>query len=252
MQAWCRPQFSFYTCSKHCPSLIRFLHTTTLLHLHQQIPTNPLADGNHLYFPSYETRIGQSFYLASVIVSTPDVVPSSIAPIIDVYATALSPAKFSGLLQKLNIEGHAAMYRAIMNHGPERVAAATSSDSLLFALPTHVSHYQYFPSPESVSTNLFCANQPRTSLWDALWIVHQMRFRMQGIDCSRAGSLLVSTSRCSRNACAWHRNWSLNSLRVNLSYCCDSIQYQRGSGASGLVFLNIAWQRNWKACLRVP
>ncbi|KAG2078554.1 hypothetical protein BDR04DRAFT_1112727 [Suillus decipiens] len=57
------------------------------------------------------------------ILSTPDFIPSSVAPIVDACATALSPVEFSNLLQKPNIEGHTAMYWAIVNHRQEAISA---------------------------------------------------------------------------------------------------------------------------------
>ncbi|KAG2353163.1 hypothetical protein BDR07DRAFT_1615108, partial [Suillus spraguei] len=56
------------------------------------------------------------------IVSTPNFIPSSVAPIVDACAAALSPAEFSDLLQKPNLEGHTAMYWAIVNHRREAVS----------------------------------------------------------------------------------------------------------------------------------
>ncbi|KAG0697963.1 hypothetical protein DFH29DRAFT_856319 [Suillus ampliporus] len=57
------------------------------------------------------------------IVSDPNFTPSSVAPIVNACAAALSPAEFSSLLQKCNIEGHTAMYWAIVNHHREAFSA---------------------------------------------------------------------------------------------------------------------------------
>jgi hypothetical protein len=52
------------------------------------------------------------------LVSTPDFIPSSIAPVIKtcIAQGALSPAEFSAFLQLPFVEGHSAMYWAILNH----------------------------------------------------------------------------------------------------------------------------------------
>ncbi|KAG1878226.1 hypothetical protein F4604DRAFT_1923786 [Suillus subluteus] len=57
------------------------------------------------------------------IVSTTDFISSSVAPIVEACAAALSPGEFSDLLQKPNIEGHTAMYWAIVNHQREAISA---------------------------------------------------------------------------------------------------------------------------------
>ncbi|KAG1865857.1 hypothetical protein DFJ58DRAFT_724252 [Suillus subalutaceus] len=50
------------------------------------------------------------------IVSTTDFISSSVSPIVEACAAALSPGEFSDLLQKPDIEGHTAIYWAIVNH----------------------------------------------------------------------------------------------------------------------------------------
>ncbi|KAG2749347.1 hypothetical protein P692DRAFT_20833197, partial [Suillus brevipes Sb2] len=63
------------------------------------------------------------------LVSTPNFIPSSIAPVIETCITqgALSPAEFSAFLQLPFIEGHSAMYWAILNHRREVVLAFAAS-----------------------------------------------------------------------------------------------------------------------------
>ncbi|KAG0705943.1 hypothetical protein DFH29DRAFT_235592 [Suillus ampliporus] len=57
------------------------------------------------------------------IVSTPDFTPSSATPIVKACAAALPAAVFADLLQTPNIEGHTAMYWAIVNNRPEALWA---------------------------------------------------------------------------------------------------------------------------------
>ncbi|KAG0698555.1 hypothetical protein DFH29DRAFT_89764 [Suillus ampliporus] len=57
------------------------------------------------------------------IVSAPDFTPSSVVPIVNTCAAALTAAEFSSLLQTPNIEGHMALYWAIVNDRREAVAA---------------------------------------------------------------------------------------------------------------------------------
>lgn len=59
------------------------------------------------------------------LVCTPNFIPSSIAPVIETCITqgALSPAEFSAFLQLPFIEGHSAMYWAILNHRREVLSA---------------------------------------------------------------------------------------------------------------------------------
>lgn len=59
------------------------------------------------------------------LVSTPNFIPSSIAPVIKtcIAQGALSPAEFSAFLQLPFIEGHSAMYWAILNHRREVLSA---------------------------------------------------------------------------------------------------------------------------------
>jgi hypothetical protein len=86
------------------------------------------------------------------IVSTPDFIPSSVASIVNSCAASLSATDFSDLLQKPNIEGHTALYWAIVNNRREalitfiefipkfslmcssdlRLACMTTSDHALF------------------------------------------------------------------------------------------------------------------------
>ncbi|OJA08604.1 hypothetical protein AZE42_07135 [Rhizopogon vesiculosus] len=57
------------------------------------------------------------------LVTTSDFTPSSIATIVNSWAAALSPAEFSDLLQSLNIDGHTAIYWAIVNCKREAISA---------------------------------------------------------------------------------------------------------------------------------
>ncbi|KAG1755723.1 hypothetical protein EDB19DRAFT_1662685 [Suillus lakei] len=87
------------------------------------------------------------------IVSAPDFTPSSVALTVDACAASLSVAEFSDLLQSPNIEGHTALYWAIVNKRQEafsvfvgfisefssvcssdlRLACMVSNDQALFA-----------------------------------------------------------------------------------------------------------------------
>lgn len=57
------------------------------------------------------------------LVVGPNYTPSSVAPIINSCAVTLSAAKFSNLLQSCKIEGHSAIYWAIVNKRPEAFSA---------------------------------------------------------------------------------------------------------------------------------
>ncbi|KAG1857684.1 hypothetical protein DFJ58DRAFT_744987 [Suillus subalutaceus] len=57
------------------------------------------------------------------IISDSNFASSSIVPTVNACAAAISPTEFSNLLQKPNIEGHTAMYWAIVNHQPEAFSA---------------------------------------------------------------------------------------------------------------------------------
>ncbi|KAG2343875.1 hypothetical protein BDR05DRAFT_999770 [Suillus weaverae] len=57
------------------------------------------------------------------IVSAPDFSSSSIISSVNACVAAISPAEFSDLLQKPDIEGHTAMYWAILNHRREAFSA---------------------------------------------------------------------------------------------------------------------------------
>ncbi|KAG1862691.1 hypothetical protein F4604DRAFT_2030689 [Suillus subluteus] len=57
------------------------------------------------------------------IVSAPDLTPFSVAPIVDACSTTFSAAEFSDFLQTLNIEGHTALYWAIVNDRREAFIA---------------------------------------------------------------------------------------------------------------------------------
>ena len=59
------------------------------------------------------------------LVSTPNFTPSSVASIVNACAAALTAAEFSDLLQTSNIEGHTAMYWAIVNNRREVLSAFT-------------------------------------------------------------------------------------------------------------------------------
>ncbi|KAG2046530.1 hypothetical protein BDR06DRAFT_175756 [Suillus hirtellus] len=57
------------------------------------------------------------------IVLGPDFAPSSVVPNVNAYATALPATEFSKILQKRNIEGHTALYWAIVNNRPQALWA---------------------------------------------------------------------------------------------------------------------------------
>lgn len=81
------------------------------------------------------------------VVSIPDITPSDVALIIDDCAASLSAAEFSDLLQSPNIEGHTALYWAIVNKRQEALSAFAvfitkfssicSSDLRLACMATH-------------------------------------------------------------------------------------------------------------------
>jgi hypothetical protein len=82
------------------------------------------------------------------IVSAPDIIDTpSVAPIVNACATSLSVAEFSDLLQSPNIEGHTALYWAIVNEQQGAFSAFTvfitkfspvcSSDLRLACVATH-------------------------------------------------------------------------------------------------------------------
>ncbi|KAG1773701.1 hypothetical protein EV702DRAFT_561073 [Suillus placidus] len=74
------------------------------------------------FLPSRQTR---NTVLTCIrdIVSAPDFTPSSVIPIVDACAAALSAVEFSDLLQTRNIEGHTALYWAIVNERREAFSA---------------------------------------------------------------------------------------------------------------------------------
>jgi len=72
------------------------------------------------------------------LVTTADFTPSSVDSIVTSCAAALSPAGFSDLLQSLNIEGHTALYWAIVN---DRLGA-------LWALNEYISEMTYVCSSD--------------------------------------------------------------------------------------------------------
>lgn len=53
------------------------------------------------------------------MISAPDITPSDAALIVDACTASLSVAEFSDLLQSPNIEGHIALYWAIVNKRQE-------------------------------------------------------------------------------------------------------------------------------------
>ncbi|KAG2157331.1 hypothetical protein DEU56DRAFT_764036 [Suillus clintonianus] len=57
------------------------------------------------------------------MVSAPDFTPSSVVPIVDACAASLPAAEFTNLLQTSNIEGHTALYWAIVNNRREALVA---------------------------------------------------------------------------------------------------------------------------------
>ncbi|KAG1750525.1 uncharacterized protein EDB91DRAFT_1244106 [Suillus paluster] len=72
-----------------------------------------------------QTRQKQKAVLSRIrdIVSSPDFTPSSVAPAVSACAADLPAAVFSYLLQTPNIEGHTALYWAIVNDRREAFSA---------------------------------------------------------------------------------------------------------------------------------
>ncbi|OAX34475.1 hypothetical protein K503DRAFT_859182 [Rhizopogon vinicolor AM-OR11-026] len=68
------------------------------------------------------------------LVTAADFTPSSVAPIVNTCAAALSPAEFSDLLQSLNIDDHTAIYWAIVNCRREAISAFANVGCLPFRL----------------------------------------------------------------------------------------------------------------------
>ncbi|KAG1857752.1 hypothetical protein DFJ58DRAFT_878246 [Suillus subalutaceus] len=90
--------------------------------------TSALVDSlqlEHKRFSPLQSRQTRNTVLTCIrdIVSAPDFTPSSAIPIVDACAAALSATKFSDLLQTPNIEGHTALYWAIVNERPEAFSA---------------------------------------------------------------------------------------------------------------------------------
>ncbi|KAG1873847.1 hypothetical protein F4604DRAFT_1955495 [Suillus subluteus] len=82
--------------------------------------------------PSYTTTSTSALRRNTVltcirnIVSAPDFTPSSVIPIVNACAAALFAVEFSNLLQTPNIEGHTALYWAIVNERPEAFSVLSS------------------------------------------------------------------------------------------------------------------------------
>lgn len=83
------------------------------------------------------------------LLTTPNYIPSTVIPIVNSCADLLSAAEFSSLLQSRNIEGHTAMYWAIVNDRREALSAFTGfiseissvcSDELRLACMTTSDH----------------------------------------------------------------------------------------------------------------
>ncbi|KAG0700971.1 hypothetical protein DFH29DRAFT_1052830 [Suillus ampliporus] len=66
------------------------------------------------------------------LVSALDVTSSSVASIVNACATALTVAQFSDLLQTPNVEGHTALYWAVVNNRREALSAFTGFISEFF------------------------------------------------------------------------------------------------------------------------
>jgi hypothetical protein len=78
--------------------------------MYRRIPSK--VNNRYFHFVQSKQRVYEAI---SSLVSSPDSTISSVAPIVKSCATALSPAKFSNILQKPNIEDHTALYWAIVN-----------------------------------------------------------------------------------------------------------------------------------------
>jgi hypothetical protein len=124
------------------------------------------------------------------LVTSSDVTPSSVVPIVNSCAADISPAGFSDLLQSLNIRDHTAMYWAIMNNRREallalsgyiskfspicssdlRLACMATSNHALFMqlnLKRRVGRKCMLPRERTLA-DLSCTNQPMTNLCYAL------------------------------------------------------------------------------------
>lgn len=102
----------------------------------------------HRRFPFLSSGQARNTVLSCIwdVVSAPDFTSSSVVPIINACAAALSAAEFSDLMQAHNIEGHTALYWAIVNERQEAISglsgfipkfsAACSSDLRLACMTT--------------------------------------------------------------------------------------------------------------------
>ncbi|KAG1889400.1 hypothetical protein F4604DRAFT_1915272 [Suillus subluteus] len=91
------------------------------------------------------------------IVSVPNFMP--VAPIIDTFAAALLPAEFPDLLQNPNIEGHTAMYWAVVNGQRE-------------AFSVFAAHIPQFSSVCSSDLRLACMSTSNHALFMQLNLGH--------------------------------------------------------------------------------
>jgi len=84
---------------------------------HSESITNPPPSDNAIY----TSALSEDSVLSRIrdIVSAPGFTPSSVAPVVNACTAVLSAADFSDLLQTPNIEGHTALYWAIVNNRRE-------------------------------------------------------------------------------------------------------------------------------------
>jgi hypothetical protein len=161
------------------------------------------------------------------LVTTPNYTASFVVPTVNSCAEVLSTSEFSDLLQTCNIEGHTAMYWAIMNNRREALSALIGfiyqislvcSDDLRLACMFTNDHALFtqlslgrdvgckcmiIPTQESIDQII--VYQPMTSVCGAPWVVCHTRTMtmrsMRGMEWM-GRSLPCVSSRCASSACA--------------------------------------------------
>ncbi|KAG1766352.1 hypothetical protein EV702DRAFT_1150637 [Suillus placidus] len=89
------------------------------------ISANPIQCNQSSVFPFRRMKQKRAAVLSRIrdIVLAPNFIPSSVAPDLNACAAALPAAELSDILTKLNIEGHTALYWAIVNDRPQALWA---------------------------------------------------------------------------------------------------------------------------------
>ncbi|KAG1838256.1 hypothetical protein F4604DRAFT_1941642 [Suillus subluteus] len=85
------------------------------------ISANPIQCSQSSVFSFHrknQKRTAVLFHIRDIVLA-PDFTPSSVTSNVNACAAALPAAEFSNILTRLNIEGHTALYWAIMNNRPE-------------------------------------------------------------------------------------------------------------------------------------